>query len=720
MNQWISVTMEKILAQSDINLDKISKPYSWDFQLILSEILSTNWILESIENKSMMLDYIISSNWIEKFNEEYHIVTILKKILKDYEYLYSLYENWIINIFDIVCLGMIQEKKLSFIKDKKYLLLLIDVIKKCKLPFVIENSKWKLASNKSYDKNSLNSVSYECIKTFQINNEYINVYWLDINEIVWKLYNIIMNLNSASTPKDALQILFAEINKLLPVDRISFAQISKWENIELSSVWDFCSSHKPNPIGETSKRTLNEQSILFKAISNWEIIITNDIQSWAIDKFVSKWAEIPRFTAEIMKAWYKSVMTIPIIDKWNPLWIIFLNSNSKDSFSQFDIEKIQNITWTLVFWVTNIIKMKIMQEVSLRDQLTQLYNRTYLEKWINEYTNIQKKKFESGIDHCWVFIHMDLDHFKQVNDTYWHDAWDEVLRQVSKTITSTLRAQDMVIRTWWEEILIYLDWCDIKWWIAAMKRLQRAINMIKIKHKWNYIENISISWWIVGFSNWVGLCETFDTEVAKNMISEIINLTDKLLYISKRERKCYTRLNVTIDLPNPYWKSIQVWDSLENLTEIIKENYSTFKIDQKTHLSFGNLITKEQEEDKDFTKWFDEYLVIENKLRSFFPWCENEKIKEISRKFKLVSYQDWQKIIENWKPLSKFIMSHNWTIKIQFTTKENDMILECWTLKYWECSRISNNLEGNSDYEYVAVWFSDVWEIDMKEIISLL
>ncbi|MEF2175860.1 MAG: diguanylate cyclase, partial [Candidatus Absconditabacteria bacterium] len=290
----------------------------------------------------------------------------------------------------------------------------------------------------------------------------------------------------------------------------------------------------------------------------------------------------------------------------------------------------------------------------------------------------------------------------------------------SKTITNTLRAQDMVIRTGGEEILIYLDGCDIKGGIAAMKRLQRAINMIKIKHKGNAIENISISGGIVGFSNGVGTCEKFDSEVAKNMISEIINLTDKLLYISKRERKCYTRLNVTIDLPNPYGKSIQVGDSFENLTDIIKEKYSTFKIDQKTHLNFGNLITKEQEEDSNFTKGFDDYLVIENKLRSFFPNCSTEKIKEVSRKFKLVSYQDGQKIIENGKPLTKFIMSHNGTVKIQYTTEQNDMVLECGILKYGECSRISNNLNGNSDYEYVAVGFSDVWEIEMKEIINLL
>ncbi|MEF2175598.1 MAG: sensor domain-containing diguanylate cyclase, partial [Candidatus Absconditabacteria bacterium] len=439
--------MEKIISHSNLNLDKTSKTYSGDFQLVLSEILSTNGILETIENKSMMLDYIISTNGIEKSNEEFHIVSILKKILKDYEYLYNLYENGIINIFDIICIGMIQEKKLSFIKDKKYLLLLKDVVKKCKLPFVVENEEGVVVFNKAYEKNNLNSINYECIKTFQIDNKYYNIFGLDINEIVGKLYNIIMNLNSASTPKDALQILFAEINKIVNVDRISFAQISKGENIELSSIGDYCASHKPNPIGETSKRILNEQSILFKAISNGEIIITNDIQSWAVDKFISKGVEIPRFTAEIMKAGYKSVMTIPIIDNGNPLGIIFLNSNSKDSFSQFDIEKIQNITGTIVFGVTNIIKMKIMQEVSLRDQLTQLYNRTYLEKWIHEYTINQKKKFESGIHHCGVFIHMDLDHFKQVNDTYGHDAGDEVLRQVSKTITNTLRAQDMVIRT---------------------------------------------------------------------------------------------------------------------------------------------------------------------------------------------------------------------------------------------------------------------------------
>jgi diguanylate cyclase (GGDEF)-like protein len=95
--------------------------------------------------------------------------------------------------------------------------------------------------------------------------------------------------------------------------------------------------------------------------------------------------------------------------------------------------------------------MGSLRDMALIDPLTGLHNRRYLQ----EYT----EKIVSGIlrrDKTVGLIMCDLDYFKQVNDTYGHDAGDAVLKQTSSTIRQCVRKSDIVIRFGGEEFLVVL------------------------------------------------------------------------------------------------------------------------------------------------------------------------------------------------------------------------------------------------------------------------
>jgi diguanylate cyclase (GGDEF)-like protein len=90
-------------------------------------------------------------------------------------------------------------------------------------------------------------------------------------------------------------------------------------------------------------------------------------------------------------------------------------------------------------------------ELSLRDALTGLRNRRYME---NNLTQIVALAFRHNAPVS--FAMMDIDHFKRVNDTLGHAAGDYVLQELSKKLLGTFRKSDIIIRYGGEEFLVVL------------------------------------------------------------------------------------------------------------------------------------------------------------------------------------------------------------------------------------------------------------------------
>ena len=93
-------------------------------------------------------------------------------------------------------------------------------------------------------------------------------------------------------------------------------------------------------------------------------------------------------------------------------------------------------------------KLKNLAET---DSLTGLYNRKYIFSHLNKAIG---NAHQYSADLCLLML--DIDHFKKVNDTYGHQAGDEVLKQVAVTITKTMRDRDIVGRYGGEEFILGL------------------------------------------------------------------------------------------------------------------------------------------------------------------------------------------------------------------------------------------------------------------------
>jgi diguanylate cyclase (GGDEF)-like protein len=95
--------------------------------------------------------------------------------------------------------------------------------------------------------------------------------------------------------------------------------------------------------------------------------------------------------------------------------------------------------------------MNTLQESALKDSLTGLYNRRFLQEYTETLiAGVLRRGKSVGLMMC------DLDFFKQVNDLYGHNVGDNVLKETCEIIKKCIRSSDLVIRFGGEEFLVLM------------------------------------------------------------------------------------------------------------------------------------------------------------------------------------------------------------------------------------------------------------------------
>lgn len=138
--------------------------------------------------------------------------------------------------------------------------------------------------------------------------------------------------------------------------------------------------------------------------------------------------------------------------------------------------------------LANIRLRESLRYLSIRDPLTGLYNRRYLEETIErEFSRAERNNYSVAI------LMLDIDHFKHFNDTYGHDAGDYVLKNVAQVFQSFTRAGDILCRFGGEEFLIFLFNTDYNAARSYAERLRNAVNEMHLFYNAKSLGSISIS-----------------------------------------------------------------------------------------------------------------------------------------------------------------------------------------------------------------------------------
>jgi len=169
-----------------------------------------------------------------------------------------------------------------------------------------------------------------------------------------------------------------------------------------------------------------------------------------------------------------SVCSIPVLKSNKVEYIISLYDSVPNSFSPEYMHLLEEISLDLSFALEKIemqAEKDRLFEKSTRDELTYLYNRYYFNL-----TATQEFLKATRYGYPLSVAFLDIDNFKQVNDTYGHHIGDLVLRDFADAIVSQIRRSDMAFRYGGEEFVILFSHATLKDALSVVQRIKESLS----------------------------------------------------------------------------------------------------------------------------------------------------------------------------------------------------------------------------------------------------
>ncbi|MGQ9701967.1 MAG: diguanylate cyclase [bacterium] len=202
-----------------------------------------------------------------------------------------------------------------------------------------------------------------------------------------------------------------------------------------------------------------------------------------------------------------SFLGVPVKGDNEVLGIIWLEDHRRKKFGEEDIEALNILSSQLTLAWQRAILYERVKELSIRDGLTGLFNHRHFQEVLEQELKKQREL---------ILLLFDIDFFKKINDTYGHQAGDEVLKFIGRLISQT----GIAGRYGGEEFAIILPGCSLKKGAEIAVRLKDHINKSEIKFNQHKIK-FTIS---VGIAHY--------PKDAKNRM-ELIEQADRALYSAK-------------------------------------------------------------------------------------------------------------------------------------------------------------------------------------------
>lgn len=147
-----------------------------------------------------------------------------------------------------------------------------------------------------------------------------------------------------------------------------------------------------------------------------------------------------------------------------------------------------SMTEQVAMAIANLSLRETLRYLSIRDPLTGLYNRRYLEEALaREIMLAERMKRTLGV------VLMDLDHFKRFNDLYGHDAGDCMLREFGNFLLNNIREYDIACRYGGEEFICILPETTLESALERAEQLRSNLMSFKVEHLGRPMGRVTIS-----------------------------------------------------------------------------------------------------------------------------------------------------------------------------------------------------------------------------------
>jgi len=223
---------------------------------------------------------------------------------------------------------------------------------------------------------------------------------------------------------------------------------------------------------------------------------------------------------------------VPIVAQGNVLGVLHLENHNHENHGEKDIGEVElglanNFASQIALALSSIKLRDTLRNLSVRDPLTGLFNRRYMEESLQrEIADALRKNRPLGL------VILDLDHFKEFNDTFGHDAGDLLLSEVSALLAKTSRTGDIVCRFGGEEFVIIYPETSSETVVRLTNQLREAIYALQLQHFGQPLGQVSGSFGIAMFGE------------HGNTGEELLRAADKALYQAKAAGRNCLRIAV--------------------------------------------------------------------------------------------------------------------------------------------------------------------------------
>ncbi len=226
----------------------------------------------------------------------------------------------------------------------------------------------------------------------------------------------------------------------------------------------------------------------------------------------------------ILKEGIRSLIAIPLISDKGPVGILYSDDFKPSRFAPTLTDSLRMLATQAVIAIQKQQAFEQIKDLSIRDPLTGLYNRRYLNKVLG--SEIERAL---RLNRPLSLILFDIDKFKQVNDFYGHVMGDHVLQELSKYFESILRPYDVLSRFGGEEFVILMSETGQGEAVASAERLRKVVSELELlpDHA-----KVTCSF---------GVCTLPGTAKGAITPNEFIQYADKALYQAKHEGRNQVR-----------------------------------------------------------------------------------------------------------------------------------------------------------------------------------
>ncbi len=212
----------------------------------------------------------------------------------------------------------------------------------------------------------------------------------------------------------------------------------------------------------------------------------------------------------------RACLCVPLVADGNAFGVLHLSAADGEPIPAGVQRLATTLTEQLALAVGNLKLQESLRTGAERDPLTELYNRRHLEISLQrELARAQRHGYAVSA------VMLDVDHFKDFNDTNGHEAGDAVLREVAQVLKRHTRAEDIACRWGGEEFLLVLPGCAVDDAYAKAEAIREAIAQLRVFCRGNALPRVTASLGIA--------CHPVDGE----RMEDLINAADAALYHAK-------------------------------------------------------------------------------------------------------------------------------------------------------------------------------------------